>query len=632
MTLPPDANNLWDDMNELEPRSPRVFQLYVSFVTLLTAGGWVLGLLGALKLAAWLLPVMFGLGVWLTARDRARWTEVWAEMREPLSYRPFLVLAALVAIAGAAYSPVMLDSLTYRLPRILLWLRENRIHYIGAAESRLDYPGITWELCNVPVVLFAGVRWTWIWNFVSWVVCYLLFAGWARQFGESPRPAARLALVASTTAFGVLQASNTSNDLFAVTLLLLSLHYIVVFERGQNPAAVNWAALALALGAAVKIHFTVLALPFLLWFFLSPSRPWRIYPWRQLPAWLPLVLLCSPLTTFVRNQVYFGAFAGPPKVADGFAGAGPLSNMLIGTGAMVWQAFQSRVNPLGLLLDGHVQSWLQSSGLAELAPRLEMRMVPVQMVDNASLGFFSCVFVVAGLYLGLRHQRNWLRSWPGCTCLAGIAGFLLAVSFFLPSTIGRSFAGFAFLMFPLAITGWMRMSARVQRCMVIVAVLFSAAGLILNPARPLWPAAAFRTWLEEHQYTRASGALDTYLAVAERGRAGRSLVAEVPPAEGKFIALIGGEDPLLPVLTAPQGLERAVLLPPKATVQMLQQTGVRHVLVSGMAEHTYAEIYRHLEHSGEYRLVKSDNYICKLARGPQEWRLYERRHEISSLF
>jgi hypothetical protein len=549
---------------------------------------------------------------------------MWWEVKDGLNYRPFWVVAAFILAAGVWYPPHMLDSLTYRIPRILLWLREGQVAFLGSAESRLDYLGHGWELCNVPIVLLLGVRWVWLWNFVAWLISYLLFNTWARQFGQPQINANRFALIASASAFGVLQASNTGNDIFATAFLLLGVHFLVNYESDRSARWINWSALCLCLAAAIKVHFTVLFLPFGIWFWLARSRPWRAYAWRRAPAWAIVFLFCSPAPTFVLNHLHFGQITGPSADALQFAGAGPLTNVLCGAVLMLWQMLQPRINPLAFSLNQPLIDWVASTGVHQLAPRFEMRMVPVAMVDNASIGTITFVAVLIGLWLALRHRREWLGHWAAWTALAGVVGFCIAVSRFLPSTVGRSFAGFVFLVFPLAMLGWTRLSERAQRVGVVLSVMSGVLVLVLTPLRPLWPAATLRDWMERRGNTAIAGALETYLKVSERAMAGSSLVAAIPPEETSFVALIGGEDPLLPTLTTGDSLQKVVLLSPNSPVETITGISVRHVLVSGMAIHSFPEICAYLERGDHFQLVRSAEYTSKLARGPETWRLYRR--------
>lgn len=415
----------------------------------------------------------------------------------------------------------------------------------------------------------------------------------------------------------------------AATLIMLTLHFVVRFEHSRDARKINWAVLSLGLAAAVKVHFAVLTLPFLVWFWLARSRPWRTYAWRWFPVWLGVFVLCSPVPTFVQNFLHYGQATGPAEATASFAGAGPLGNLLLGTAAMGWQLFQPRINPLALFLKEPLAEWVTGTGLTTLAPRLEVTMSPVSMVDNASFGFLTSTLVATGLYLAFRYRRECLRQWPGWAALAGVAGFFLAVSRFLPSTVGRSSAGFVFLLFPLALVGWGRLSPRSQRGWVVLSVAASLLVLVMNPARPLWPVRPCVNWLEQNGHAQEARFLDPYVKVPQRAEAGRSLVRNIPADEPVFVALIGGEDPLLPTLTTDHALERVILLPANAPVEAFKETRSRYVLVSGMAVYSFPEICTYLEATREFELAQSAEYTCKLARGPQTWKLYRRKEDLS---
>src|SRR5258706_9278904 len=116
----------------------------------------------------------------------------------------------------------MLDSLTYRLPRIWLWLQEGRVHHVLSAEPRLNYMPQVWELATVPLIQIAGDRLVWFWTFASWIVLYLVAYDWALDVSNEVKKSQKMAFIASTSAFAVLQAGSSATDLFATALVVSS--------------------------------------------------------------------------------------------------------------------------------------------------------------------------------------------------------------------------------------------------------------------------------------------------------------------------------------------------------------------------------------------------------------------------
>lgn len=291
--------------------SLRIARGFVFLAAFLTATGWVLSVAGRL---GWIRGLFFvGLigAIIITRRDHPDWRTFGREMAAPFRSPLALILLGCILVASAMYSPVQLDSLTYRLLRVLLWLEHGSVYHIATPDERLNYLGHVWELCTAPLLALAGLRLVCFWQFLSWVVCQAVFYRWGLRLGQSAERCRLFALLANASCFAVLQACSTGNDLMAATLLLLALDFIWGYEIQRRPGDIHWAGLSLALCTGVKPHFAVMGTIFLLWFFLARSQPWRTYTWRFLPVTLPVMLLCSCTMTFAFNYQNYGRITGP---------------------------------------------------------------------------------------------------------------------------------------------------------------------------------------------------------------------------------------------------------------------------------------------------------------------------------
>ena len=589
----------------------------------LTAGGWVMS---GLKLLRWdwllLVPGLVA-ALWVARRAAGSWRELLHESIEPFASWPLALVGGLVLVSAQFHGPVMLDSLTYRLPRLLLWNQDGFIHYYPTADERLNYLPHVWTLCTLPLVQIAGVSAAWFWSFASWLACQMVFFGWAVGVSESAARARQLSFLASTSTFALLQAGEPANDLPAAALVILSLHFIRLFEQERAPQLIVWSALALCLAAGVKSHFATLGLPFGLWFLLAPSRPWQVFRWRWLPLLLPLWLICSPLPSFVLNARAYGHWLGPAKDKS-YQGTGPGWNVLLGTPLMAWQLVQPAVNPLAFVLNGQFERSQTLAQAKAIAPRFDLRMAPINMVDNASLGFLTSLLLAAGVVLAGWKQPALLKSWRGWALAAGLFGFVASVSQFLPGAIGRSFCGFIFLAFPLALAGWARFSTRACQWAVAACLVGSLLILVSDPSRPLWPAEWVHRQLERTGHRNLAEKMAPYLEIPTRTRVARELVELIPPEEPVLLGLIAEDRPILPLMW-PARHYRVVLLNEQATLADLQATHSNYVLVSGGAREFYPELCQYLAASGQYEPVKAQDYVSKLLRGPETWTLYHRK-------
>lgn len=599
-------------------------KVFVFLVAWLVASGWGLSLVGRLQWAGFSAVIGLAIGVWMARRLAGSWSALVQQAGEPFASPVILVVSGFILAGALAYPPTMLDSLTYRLPRILLWLEAGRVYHIEAAEPRLNYLCHGWELCTAPVVILLGLRFTWVWNFLSWVACHVLYYQWALELGQT-RPRARwMALLANTSTFAVLQASGTANDLMAASLLLLSLDFIRGFERLQRPSAIYWAGLSFCLSTAVKPHFAVMGLPLVLWFVLARSQPWRHCPWRMAPLLLPLMVLCSAVPTFTLNKVSYGNVAGPAS-AETYTGAGPLSNVACGSVMMAWQAVQPCVNPPAFLLNDRLETLVQESGIRRITPRFHLHMAPVNLASNASFGSVTSAVLLAGWIIALRRVKGSLRQMPGLALLAGVFGFAAAVSQFLPGAVGRSFLGFWLLGVPLAMEGWRFCSGRLLHVAAITCAFGALLAVIMIPSRPLWPVGWVQAKLVSTGRDEVVDKLESYLSMQDRARCGRGLADKIPEGTPLFVALIAEDRPLLPVLASRHGPGAVRLLPSGAAPEDLLSTGTRYVILCDQYRETYAELVEFLESSGSFEEVDRESHLATLRRGPEAWILYRRK-------
>ena len=586
--------------------------------------GWGLSSLHRLDWLEWFSLAGLLVTAALARREAGSWANLWKGIGEPLAFWPFILVGGLALVAALIYPPTMLDALTYRLPRILLWLQEDHIRHFASAENRLNYMPQVWGLVTLPLIQLAGDRLAALWNYASWIMFYLIAYDWAFELGGNVSQSRVMAFIASTSTFAVLQACEASTDLFISALVLISLRSVVQFERTHDWRNIHWAVLSLLLAADTKPHVAVLALPLMIWFGLSPSKPWKLFQWRWLPGLIPVWLLCSPGLSWWLNYQSYGNILGADLTT--LTGTSPVWNVLLGPVLTVWQVIQPPVNPLALMLNDRLQQAVSALGLGTLMPGFTLRCSFINMVDNASLGLVSSILLVAGLVLAVRRNRPALKSWRGWAVVAGAIGYGLALSHVVPSSVGRSFCAFLFFAIPLAMAGWNLMRPQVLQAGLYLCLASSLLSLVLNPERPLWPAGRVqRTLAESPRFSRLAKKMDLYNLVTERAHTGEALVRAIPASEPALVALVGVDRPLLP-LFRPYALGRDVLLlPPHAAQRDLNRCQVNYVIVGGGADVDYPELGDYLEKSGDYELVLRHDYTCKLIRGSEPWELFRRK-------
>ena len=597
---------------------------YVFLAASLTVMGWGLSFWHRLGWLEWLSVPGFLAAVALARRGAGSWANLLKGVGEPLAFGPFILVGGLALMVALIYPPTMLDALTYRLPRILLWLQEDHVRHFASAENRLNYMPQVWGLVTLPLIQLAGDRLVALWNYASWIVFYLIAYDWAFEVGGNVNKSRVMAFIASTSTFAVLQACEATTDLFVTALVLLSLRFVVQFERTRDWRNINWSVLSLLLAADTKPHVTVLALPLMLWFWMAPAKPWKSFQWRWLPGLVPIWLLCSPVLSWVLNYQTYGNLLGADLTS--LTGKSPQWNILLGPVLTGWQAIQPPINPLALMVNDRLQQGVSELGITTLMPGFNLRCSLISLVDGASLGLVLSTLLAAGVVLAVRGNRPALKSWRGWAMAAGATGYGLALSHVVPGSVGRSFCVFLFFAVPLAMVGWNLMRPQVLRASLWLCLCSSLLSLVLNPERPLWPAGRVqRTLAESPRFNWLTKKMELYILVTERARTGEALVQAIPAGEPAVAALVGMDRPLLP-LFRPYSLGRDVLLfPPHAQQGELNRYEVNYVIVGGGAEEQYPELCRYMEQSGDYELVLSHDYTSKLVRGPETWKLFRRK-------
>ncbi|MGP8055034.1 MAG: hypothetical protein ACLQAH_14590 [Limisphaerales bacterium] len=597
---------------------------FVFLIVFLTVSGWGLSWLHKLDWQEWLCLAGILATVAVARREAGSWNNLWASAGEPLAFWPFILVALLALVAAVAYPPTMLDALTYRLPRILLWWQDNHVRHIQTADPRLNYMPQGWGLITLPLIQLAGDRLVAFWNYASLVIFYFVAFDWALEISGSLSKSRAMAFIASTSTFAVLQACEAANDLFLATLILLGLRFVMQFERTRDWREIPSAVLCLLLAADAKPHVIVLVLPLGIWFWMSPSTPWKAFRWRWLPAFIPLWLICSPVLSWILNYETYQNWSGK-GMNSSFSGS-PVWNVLLGTVMMLWQGIQPPVNPLALALNGWLEPIISHLGVLNLVPRFNLRSSPVAMVDRASPGLVLFVLLVAGVVLSIRRARRELYSWRGWTMITGVAGYCLALSYFVPEAVGRSYSVFLLFSVPLAMVGWNLMRPQVLRISLYLCLASSLLSLVLNPERPLWPANRVHQALAAApRFKRLAKVMDPYLLMPERARTGEALVQAIPGDEPAVVVLVGDDRPLL-AFFRPYSLGRDVLLlAPHANQGELNRRQVNYVIMGGGVEEQYPELCRYVEQSGDYELVLSHDYTSKLTRGVETWKLFRRK-------
>ncbi|HEY4415090.1 MAG TPA: glycosyltransferase family 39 protein [Verrucomicrobiae bacterium] len=600
-----------------------LFRAYLFLFSFLIVTSWILSCFHALNWSFIFAIVGVIATIFLLKNWGGSFGGIARGVAEPAAFWPFLLLATLLFITALTYPPTMLDSLTYRLPRMWLWEQSGYVNYIHCADARLDYMPQGWELATLPLIQLTGDKFVWLWSFVSWVMLYLVAYEWAFKLSGDQKKARYMAFIAVASSFAVLQARSSATDLVGTTMVALALHFILRFEKTRQWKEINWAILSFCLATNIKPHFAVMGVVLIIWFFASPSKPWRAFHWLWSPALLALWLACSAVPGFALNQKHFGTWAGPGQDYS-MKGDNSFLNVASGSVMIFWQSVQPPINPLAPFINPPLLHATETWNIKKYVPRFVLKIPTVQMVDNASFGLVTVALLIAGLVLAFKGRPQ-KTSWPVVVATGALFATVLTLTHFVSGAAGRAYYGFVFLAIPLAMTGWNLFSPRALRYGLYFSLASSVLALIFDPSKPLWPVTtAERVIAKWPALAPVDRGLKSYLLVPERAHSGEDLLNAIPPNSQAIAALIGEDKPLLP-LFRPYNLNRRIELPPPhITLQDLKALRVDYLIVGPMAEFFYPEIYNYLKTSREYEAALSHQYTCKLSCGAETWTLYRR--------
>ena len=601
-----------------------LFESWLIYLTGMVLLGWGLSFAHCYQWIGWAsIPLLAGCGWHLAGNWRRTTQDDRRGLLDDIRFPPFLLIIGLVGLAGILYLPAVLDSVSYRIPRMLIWLQEGGVVFVDNPDARLNFMTPVWGFANSPLYLISGFHLLWLGGLISWILLYLSMVLVAVNLGAQRRLARWLALIPSASVGFVLQASSTMNDGWAAALIAMSLVFILHFEKQREFRDILGSGISLALAANTKPHFAVLALPWVLWAIFSSSKPLAKVRWKwALPA-AAIVLICSPVPTFLSNYAHYGSATGPAG-DGGFSLGPPWSNIWMGGVMMVWSVLQPPINPFAKQSEQFADSFIHQTGLHDLPSRFNLTCREVPVVDGASLGLVAALALGIGVVIALRKYRR-MPLWPLLSALAGLAGISIVIIQVVPSTLGRSFLGFLVLMIPLGIAGLVRLKRRWIIGASVCSLLASLAPLVLAPGRPLWPV---RTIARNHP--GLSSYLEPYLAFQERATAGKSLVGKIPPQAREVGILANGDQNLIHLWGTRDSEHHVRFFPADVTLDDLAARGPEFLILAGAIHGAYLGLAHKFANDPRFSIVATEYYQTRNDRGREPWTLIRLNTPISA--
>ncbi len=605
-----------------------VFKSWIATTAGLVSLAWILSFFQKLSWVETLGPIWILFVVIWTARGlKGLRRSMLLDVKIYTVFWPFIVLLGLIFTAAIIYPPTVHDSLSYRLPRIFMWLEHDRIFHFPASDDRLNYMPANWGLVSMPFIrTFEDRLLAWP-NIISWILVYLFGLSVAKKFTADHKLQKWGALVGVSTNFAVLQACRSTDDLFVVALLLISVWFLIYGNHHISNSSILWSGMALSLAAGCKPHFSVLAI-----FWIGAVI--YVYPWRQTPIlhlWrvamvAPVVLLVSPLPFFVLNHITYGSVLGSSEESQMSAGA-PWERVSAAAVMSGWYNFQPPLNPLAKHVNEAIASSSSYKSVQARLPKFLLGAGEVPLVDGAALGLFSSLLWLLGVALAWIYRDNMPPSFWYLVAV-GVVGFVMSAAVVMPSSLARSFMGFMYLALPLITAALVFAKPAVLKGIGSCAVVSSVLVLILTPANPLWPAKTVAAWAERHHpKTNFAALLSRYASFQDRYGSGAELVALVPPTS-RLLVVTGAGEPLLQIV---RGHRSVVFLGAGESLTSSRLQNVDYVLVGGLGFEVHPRaVYDLSAFMLPVELVAKKQFVSRLRDGPLEWVLFKVLREAPS--
>ena len=419
----------------------------------------------------------------------------------------------------------------------------------------------------------------------------------------------------------VLQSGSIGNDAFATVYALASVCFVLSADKREKFSDFGWAILSVALLTGTKGSNLPLALP---WFVAMLLR-YQVWISRipKLILWAAIALIISFIPTALLNHKCSGSWSGDPtnqgKMNLSSPSAGLLGNSLMLGYYNIQPPFlfsPSKTNNLTTsLVPAKVKVWL-----LERFPRFELKMGEIPMEESAGLGLGVIACFVLWIFKGRRSPIPLLILRRQPWFFVGIAG-LISLLFFMAKMGSESTARLLLPYYPflflLPLGFWRLLSKTLRKLAPIFAFLSSTSlvGLILSPARPLFPVQKLLTSIGDNpRFTRVC---DVYQAYRQRSNCWNPILNILPP-DIKTIGFFSHGDDLEAPLWKPYGQRKII------------SRGEKDITLSGLpyadawlARRQIAEFLRsNPEWQIHWKEIDSRLITQKASVGAEEWSLF----------
>lgn len=619
--------------------------IWICLCAFLSCAGWLLSALHLLNRAGYLgLFALAAIVLWGWSKHtqtqifpHIRWAVLKRRFRRgfPLA---FLLLAGLAILGGALHAPSNYDGLTYRTPRVLHWLAAEQWHWIHAELPRLNVRAAGYEWITTPIIAFMRTdRLLFLISSVSFLMLPGLVFSLLHRLGVRRKAAWYWMWILPTGYTYLLQAGSIGNDLFGAVFAFAAVDYGLRARVSRDIRDVLLSLLAAALVTGAKSSNLAIGLSW-----LAAVGPALIIVRHHIKVSLAVAVVAvvvSVIPSSLLNVRYCGDWSGQALEHAAFGGD-PLFRLPINLVGFTLQNLAPPIFPLA----NQWANWVHQVIPADLAEKIRAHFEPaasgfklgeMQTEESAGLGFGVCVLLLATFVFASFTRR---ANAPAATRLRGyqilvIAGAWVAVLVFMSQ---NGLSGAVRYLAPYNIICIVPLLVGVGHVAVIrsrwwkqaCGCVFGLAALllVLNQARPLWPALTILRSMgaenSSHQLVRRAWAVySVYSQRADAFAPARALLS----ADMSPLGFVSYDDPETS-LWRPFGARRILHVTPTDTAAELRQRGIKCVLASSVT------LTLHWQTSLKDWLRQVDGEVVsqlplnlRAGAGPKEWYLVRLR-------
>jgi hypothetical protein len=600
--------------------------------------GWGLSALGALNARGYLLllPLLIFVCVvfWRKTASSGGAQISWLKWRKRMKSSPawmaWCVVVILVLIGALAHAPSNYDGITYRLPRLLYWLQENRWHWIQGLDHRQNVSGLGHEWMITPMIAITrSDRALFLINFIPYLLLPGLFFIAACGLGIRKRIAAWwMCLV--PLAYGItLQAGSIGNDLLPMSLGLASLAFAAQARRSNPTLCLVFSLLAAASMTGAKATSIPLALPIgIYWLWVAWQTVHTRGIFKSMALALPWAIPSSIIPLAIACIIHTGHWTGNPGNRYGAEAGRPLAGVVGNSVQISMGMIQPPLLPIAgrvnKALKDHAQNYSWHRWTKEFYPLSNISFggeMPMEEYSGVGIGLtiLLCLAVISKMVSCKNYSRR-LFSIQWVIMAASLISLLVFMSKLGTGGCERlslPYIPLIFLCFLFGIKNQLRMSSGVSASLRLLPAACIIPSLFLNPNRPLFPLDTL-THSKHVPKVYQQRIATVYEAYQKRSHILSPLLDGIPSSATIGFAGSGNHSAL--GLFKPYGMRKVLNLTPENEDQIDWV-----VALPEMFEKRMNQSCKEWEARGIFEKVTEKNIISLAKVGPETWLIYRRK-------